>query len=180
MKQLLTSLLLFAVALSAAAQGQHIKFMGLPLDGTISQFEQKLVAKGFKNDRQLNAQIMEPFRVFRGTFAGHSAMVHINYDAKTKIVYRAKVIVESSTESACNSIFNEFYNNISNKYNDWYCEKNEVFGSSATYSWAGDIGEIDLFRTEDYDVYPNAYYVHIDYYDAINNAKHEESNSSDF
>ena len=46
MKKIITLLLLF-VALSVQAAGGHLKFLGIPLNGPISAFQTKLVAKGY-------------------------------------------------------------------------------------------------------------------------------------
>ena len=49
MKRILLYIILLLTFVSAKAQVSHISFMGIPLDGTISMFEQKLFAKGLKD-----------------------------------------------------------------------------------------------------------------------------------
>ena len=49
---LLTCLFAFPI-LSVAQSQEHLKFMGIPLDGTITQFQAKLQAKGVNYDTQV-------------------------------------------------------------------------------------------------------------------------------
>lgn len=49
MKKLIALLLLFAVAVSAEAQREVTKFLGIPVDGTKSEMIRKIKAKGFRS-----------------------------------------------------------------------------------------------------------------------------------
>ena len=54
MKRILSFFVMLVLTLGVMAQTQHMKFMGIPLNGTISAFHQKLVAKGCKPDVEYN------------------------------------------------------------------------------------------------------------------------------
>jgi len=87
---------IFLFMLSVCANAQHMKFLGIPLDGTINSFHEKLVAKGYKPDTQYNAQCAPGGRLFLGTFFGKEAAIHTYYNPKTKIIYRAKACIEDN------------------------------------------------------------------------------------
>ena len=49
MKKIISVLCVFCLCMAVSAQ-QHMKFMGIPLDGTIDNFAMKLKAKGITYD----------------------------------------------------------------------------------------------------------------------------------
>ena len=69
MKKVILSFILFIVALAGNAQVKHMSFYGIPIDGTVDDFQMKLVRKGFeaavwKNDVYLEGTYMgEPIRL---------------------------------------------------------------------------------------------------------------------
>ena len=87
MKRLLSTLfcLLLVVAAFAQNASEHLKFMGIPITGTLSQFQAKLIAKGCKVNKQASAYSPNGQRVLNGTFAGKKAKIIIFYDTKSKI-----------------------------------------------------------------------------------------------
>lgn len=94
MKKLLFTLccMIFAIA-SFAQSNVHIKFMGIPVTGTIAQFQAKLVAKGCTYNKVASASISNGTRAFKGTFVGNKVDIYVYYDTNTKIVYRTKAVV---------------------------------------------------------------------------------------
>ena len=48
MKKYITLIILSLLAITIHAQTEHAKFMGIPINGTITQFQQKLQAKGIQ------------------------------------------------------------------------------------------------------------------------------------
>ena len=60
-------MLLFVLMLSISIQAQeHLKFMGIPIDGSVEKFAKKLEAKGLKKVSKPNERVM-----LAGTFAGN-------------------------------------------------------------------------------------------------------------
>lgn len=59
-------LVLTLTILSLSAQSEHLKFKGVPIDGTLKEFASKLVAKGFTLLSQDNNAV-----TMMGNFAGH-------------------------------------------------------------------------------------------------------------
>lgn len=47
MKHLLTSLLLFFAVGICSAQSEHMKFKGIPMEGSLNSFVDKLKSKGY-------------------------------------------------------------------------------------------------------------------------------------
>lgn len=99
MKKLLFTLccMIFAIA-SFAQSNVHIKFMGIPVTGTIAQFQAKLVAKGCTYNKVASASISNGTRAFKGTFVGNKVDIYVYYDTNTKIVYRTKAVVSGVSE----------------------------------------------------------------------------------
>ena len=61
------------------AQTEHMKFMGIPLNGTISSFQSKLLSKGIKYDEVLSRHLGVGCRCFNGNFSGEKANIYVYY-----------------------------------------------------------------------------------------------------
>jgi len=173
------------MAISINAQTEHVKFMGIPLNGTITQFQQKLQAKGIEHDQEGSRELGPGSRLFKGTFAGEKAEIYINYDANTKIVYRGKAVVRCLSLSIANQLYENLRINLENKYDRFEPIKRT---SSDGYSIMnlgipgsnGDlIGEVDIWVSKNEYSYSFPYTVYIDYWDFYNNEKHESSINDD-
>lgn len=183
---------------------EHLKFMGIPINGTITQFQSKLLAKGCTLDRKLNSYLPVGQRAFKGKFVSNDVDITAFYDEKTKVVYRVKAIICGVSESIAEQEYNKLKEMLSQKYGTTWClegihEKKESISrlvpcsnfnpldidpdaniglSPASYGFKG---EIDLFISKDDNVfrYPYNFNVHIDYTDAINSEKHSNQNLED-
>lgn len=184
MKKLLFTLCcLFFTMASCAQANAHIKFMGIPLTGTIAQFQTKLVAKGCTYDKAASSSISTGTRAFKGTFVGNKVNIYVYYDTKTKIVYRIKAVVSGVSEDIAEQEYSKIKNLLSQKYGasseDMYVGtmngKESVSFVSANEEGKVN-GSIDLFITQDEETWVRApfnYNLHIDYNDLINTNKHE-------
>lgn len=73
--------LFISVSLSAQSKSNpHLKFMGIPINGSITNFQNKLIAKGFKYDKAGSMALETPTRIFKGQFAGETAQLFVYYD----------------------------------------------------------------------------------------------------
>ena len=184
MKKLLFPLcfMIFAIA-SFAQTNAHIKFMGIPITGTIAQFQAKLVAKGCTYDKVTSSSISNGTRAFKGTFIGNKVDIYVYYDTKTKIVYRTKAVVSGVSEEMAEQKYSRIKDLLSQKYGsdtgDMYVG---IQGGKESVSFisANDEGEIngsiDLFISQDEETWiraPYNYNLHIDYNDKINTSKHD-------
>lgn len=163
------------VSLFCAAQSEHMKFMGIPLDGTINTFQSKLAAKGLKPDVQLNRKLEVGVRAFNGSFAGHKADIYVYYDEKTKIVYRAKACIDSENNNIAEQTFKTFKSQIEDKYYSQYIINTDTYDGHESIHYLMLFGVIDLYFSTYTDAYPTLYCVHIDYYDITNYNKFNNS-----
>ena len=179
--------MLCLLAFCCPVQAQHMKFMGIPLTGTITQFQGKLQAKGMKYNKTTSQMFPSGIRAFSGNFAGEKASVYVYYDPSTKIVYRAKAVIGYYSESLCEQKYEEMKSMLSTKYSDAYetsdyREGHEVY-HYVTYERKSDevkiYGTIDLYVTdaEFWDDYKQ--YLHIDYSDYKNSLSNDDSKMND-
>lgn len=173
MKRFLSLFVMLVLTLGVMAQTQHMKFMGIPLNGSISAFHQKLVAKGCKPDVEYNKTSPVGRRAFDGIFFGEKAEIYVYYNTETKVVYRAKACIDRDSEDMIIRIYNEVKSALEEKYPDAYMSEVEHNGYDSVGFYT-DQGWIDLYVTKDV-VYADKYYLHIDYYDVVNFKKNEKS-----
>ena len=178
MKRIFSFFVMLVLTLGVMAQTQHMKFMGIPLDGTISAFHQKLVAKGCKHNVEVSNVVGAGSRVFVGTFFGEEASIHVYYNAKTKVVYRAKACIERSSEDNIIRKYNEVKSALEEKYPDAYMVKSEDYGYDSLTFYTGQ-GSIGLYVAKYDNVYSTVYSLHIDYFDKVNFKKNENSKMND-
>lgn len=88
MKKIFFVWLLALVSILGYAQNltEHMSFMGIPINGTITQFQTKLQGKGCALDRITNSQLGVGCRAFTGKFVDNKVNIFVYYDEKTKIV----------------------------------------------------------------------------------------------
>ncbi|MCI6840444.1 MAG: hypothetical protein MR900_11275 [Prevotella sp.] len=190
MKKLLFTLcyLLYAIA-SLAQANTHIKFMGIPVTGTIAQFQGKLIAKGCTYDKKFSASLPNGSRAFTGIFVGNKAHIYVYYDIKTKIVYRTKAVISGVSEDIADQEYSKIKVLLSQKYGSdsehMYTGTKDDKEATSFISTNDDEeidGEIDLYITMDEQTwvrYPYNYNLHIDYNDRINTSKHNSQQFDD-
>ena len=184
MKKIVISFFLLMITVCSFAQTEHVKFMGIPLNGTIQQFHQKLVGKGCKHDVKLSGMMAKGTRAFNGTFAGNKATIFVYYDENTNIVYRAKAVINCSGDGIRDGQFNDIKNLLDTKYGTLLSEKGShedydaysyiIFSDNADEM----IGHVDLYVTKQEFGY-HEYSLHVDYYDYANNLKHDRKRLDD-
>lgn len=116
MKKLFLILFLALAVITASAQTEHMKFLGIPIDGTISSFTSNLHVKGFYFDRESNKETPADMRVLKGTFHSRLVKVAVFFDSKTSTVYEVKVMFDSYDADDLKSLRAELETAISSKY----------------------------------------------------------------
>lgn len=186
-KLLLALFCLFTIM--ASAQNGHLKFMGIPLNGSINEFSAKLAAKGIKISTDSKIFPVGT-RSFDGVFMGKKANIYVYYTPSTKIVYRAKACIEYGNEDIIKSLYNETKSLLSDKYygfedsgtHNGY-EAWELFVSrypdDKEMVWFRCYGNISLYISKYTDTYPTTYTLHIDYTDQINDDKNDNAKQDD-
>jgi len=69
---------------------EHLVFMNVPLNGTIENFHNKMIAKGLRIS-PFNKQAGKGVRAYDGDFAGLKSIICILYDPNSKLVHSALV-----------------------------------------------------------------------------------------
>ena len=108
-------MIILAVLMTVSVNSQHLKFMGIPIDGNINRFSAKMSAKGFSIS-PINRYTGPGQRVMRGTFFDQPAEIWINYNISTKIVYSVRVQFFSEDSDVCGSFMKEIKKVIEDKY----------------------------------------------------------------
>ena len=108
--------LFFAIACFFVVEAKHFEFMGIPINGTITNFQQKLKAKGFTYDAKESKTLEAGGRAYKGTFSGKKCQLMVSYSTLTKQVYMVCVFIKSSTWDEVRSHYNYFQLLFTEKY----------------------------------------------------------------
>ena len=178
---------------------EHLCFMSIPINGTITQFQSKLQSKGCVLDRAVSNSLNVGCRAFTGKFVDNKVNIFVFYDEKTKSVYKVKAVLSGTSEDIADQQYEKIKNLLLTKYGSTFCNygtqtekesfavlvasKNLRENTDSSYSLAanGFKGEVDLYITKDdtYLRYPFLFNLHIDYIDAINSEKHQNQSLED-
>ena len=119
MKRILIALLFVFSCIGVMAQNanEHLKFMGIPINGTLESFTQKLVAKGLKREHAWDNALL-----LKGTFAGKSGSgVCVMRVPSRNIVYKVVVCLPSKdTWEWLENDYKEFKEMLTTKYGEPY------------------------------------------------------------
>ena len=124
MKKIISILFALCLCMVASAQ-QHMKFMGIPLDGTIDNFALKLKAKGMTFDAAKSKTAGQGCRVFNGTFMGEKATINVAYNPKSKMVFSAVVEMQYPTVESAHIPFLNLTESLQQKYPNTTPEENK-------------------------------------------------------
>lgn len=186
MKKLIFCFVLSMFAFVANAQ-KHLSFMGIPLNGSVTSFQQKLAAKKVWPDKELNALLSVGMRAFNGPFSGYDSKICVYYNEKSKNVYRAKATITYTDENITLDRYDEFKKLLCEKYKTGRFLEGTKDGYYTYTIIVPDekdpeniIGEIDLYISK-FELTPieYQYILHIDYVDWANRDKNKEEKLSD-
>ena len=166
------------IAMLAQAQTEHMKFMGIPLNGTIDQFQVKLQNKDIRHDVQGSKNLRKGCRLFKGYFAGELADFYVYYNEKSRNVYRAKAVIERNDVEDCKRLLNRFKDMLISKYPSAEGEEGTQDGYPSyslglldnPFSDFKYMGSISLYIG--YSMY--SYFLHIDYEDYANSRANQQ------
>ena len=122
MKKIISVFFVLCLCMAASAQ-QHMKFMGIPLDGTIDDFSVKLKAKGVTYDATESKAAGKGIRKFCGTFMGEKATFTVFYNYKSKIVFSAVAELYYPTVESAHTPFVNLNDQLQQKYPDSTCKE---------------------------------------------------------
>lgn len=101
MKKILVVMALF-VAMAANAQTEHLKFKGVPIDGTLSQYTQRMKEKGFTYLGTENGMSL-----LEGDFAGFKSCLVVVYTLKNKDLV-SFIVVKFQEYDTWSAIYNNY------------------------------------------------------------------------
>ncbi len=185
MKKITLSLIACLISLMVSAQVEHLKFMGIPLNGTITSFQAKLHEKGVKYDPTGSRQLGIGSRCFKGTFSNEKAYFYVYYNEKTKIVYRAKAVITCYSKEDGNRKFATFYGMLKSKYSDGEFYDGEQEGHPTlsilvpSSKQENALGHVGLYISNSLEPYINEVYLHVDYEDFVNKNSNQKKNMDD-
>ena len=139
MKKIISVLFAICLCMAASAQ-QHMKFMGIPLDGTVDNFALKLKAKGITYDAAESKSADAGTRIFYGKFMGEKARFIVFYNYKSKIVFSAAVELNYPTVESAHTPFVNLSDQLQQKYPDATCK-----------AYKGPDGDVDGMAMDIYD-----------------------------
>ncbi len=170
--QLFMFVFMFMLASISQAQNSHMKFAGIPLDGTIGQFQKKLEAKGYVVNSAVSTILPVGTRAFKGTFMGKKASVAVYYDDRTKIVYGAKAYFDELTEERANQELDNVRDLLSQKYLDGVIREGDEKPNFYMFTENGNV-YVYLRKDDTLLSYPYHYSLHLEYSDYENSQKHQ-------
>ena len=184
MKKTLLVILCCLFSITIQAQTEHLKFMGIPLNGSITAFQTKLQAKGIKYDAEGSRQLKVGCRCFKGSFSGEKADFYVYYNERTKVVYRAKAVITCLSKEKGEEKFDTFRSMLKSKYSDGYSNDSEQDGHPSLSilvpdsKLENDLGYVGMYITNPPYSFMDEVYLHIDYED-ISNKKVNQANNMD-
>ncbi|MBO7083242.1 MAG: hypothetical protein J6W30_05300 [Bacteroidales bacterium] len=106
----------FALVLFCTLSAQHLKFEGIPIDGSITNFQNQLSTKGISINSTKSKDAPLGQRVFNGKFQGYNSEITVFYGRKSKVVYKVKVVIESKKKEKIQNILDKSLKKIEDKY----------------------------------------------------------------
>lgn len=115
MKKIISVLFALFICLSISAQ-EHMKFMGIPLDGTIDNFALKLKTKGITCDVVKSKALGPGCKFYNGTFMGEKATFMVFFNAKSRVVFGVSVELSYSSPELALIPFANIFKQLIKKY----------------------------------------------------------------
>lgn len=166
---------------------KHLSFMGFPLNGSITSFQQKLATKSILPYKEFNATNPVGIKAFKGSFSGYESDVYVYFNEKSRNVYRAKACISNGQEDIVLDRYDEFKKLLCEKYKSCkYIEGSQngyfsfcIFVRSENNE-ENIMGEIAVYiSSHELLVGVNQYVLHIDYIDWANKNKNKAEKMSD-
>jgi len=184
MKKLFVTFIICCISLGINAQVEHMKFMGITMNCSIGEFQNQLSRKGVKYDAKASRKMPDACRCFKGTFSGEKADIFVYYNAKTKVVYRAKAVIPCPTKDLGQQMFDTFRDMLKTKYSDQVATDTDFEGNPAMSILVTDskieytMGFVNLYISSPYS-FMDEVYLHVDYKDSLNEQYNENRNMDD-
>ena len=173
---------LILINVQAQESKGHVKFMGIELNGTITDFQTKLLNKGLTVSPQSKQQ-PTGVRLFDGTFSGEDAQIVVWYNPRNKEVYRAKAVISRYGKDLIEQLQRNMERKLDTKYGTEYKHSEEVeddhLQKFIQHSYLVENGTIDLFIVSTGYSAQNNFFLHVDYKDMVNFNKNTQDEMDD-
>ena len=173
---------LMVLNVQAEEPKEHLKFMGIQLNGTITDFQTKLLAKGLTVSPQSKQQPIGT-RMFDGTFSGEKAQIIVWYNPRSKEVFRAKAIISRYGKDLVEQLKRSMERKLDAKYGTEHKQTEEVqddfLQKFMQHSYFVENGTIDLFVVSTGYISQSDFFLHVDYKDMINFKKNTQDEMDD-
>lgn len=116
MKKCILLLMVSLFTLTSFSQTEHMKFMGIPIDGPLKNFCSQLKKKGFVRDPYETKH--KDSRIYIGEFAGHNSKVFVYSDSKSDNVHSVIVNISSFEEDIAFIIYKNLKELLIEKYRE--------------------------------------------------------------
>lgn len=174
----------FLAFTSLISFAQHFQFMGIPIDGTLDEFEQRIKEKGFEAvDNGELATIFEAFRNqfdqrwYLGVYAGYQTNVLVSSTPHSNLVYSVLVVKLFKDYESAKRMVDFIKKVIAEKYT---IDKvsNESDERTTFEVGLGDI-VVQISNISDNPIFNNNYSVMIMYFDIKNTTLRNDEARSD-
>lgn len=173
---------MISIIVQAQESKTHLKFMGIELNGSVTDFQSKLLAKGLSVSPQSKQQ-PTGIRVYDGTFSGEDAQIVVWYNPRSKEVYRAKAIINRYGKDLVEQLLRSMERKLDAKYGTENKHSEEVeddhLQKFVQHSYLEENGSIDLFIVSTGYSSQSDYFLHIDYKDKENFIKNTQDEMDD-
>lgn len=168
---LLTLFCITSMIAFSQSEVTHLKFMGIELDGTINEFQEKLLKKGVTIDPD-SKLLPNGMRLYKGSFSGEEAQIVVFYNPQSKTVYRAKAIITRYGKDSIEQLISKFESKLDLKYGTenkhTSSERDDNFNTFNQYAYKVDNGFIGLMIVAGDGRRYREFDLHIDYQDNLN------------
>ena len=115
MRRLHLSILFCLLTVLSYGQTKHLTIMGIPITGSITTFQQKLLAKNYRLNTKENKSLPVGQREFKGRFSGHDCALRAYYFPDDKTVYKVRVAIDFLSASNADNAYKEIKKKPSEK-----------------------------------------------------------------
>jgi len=182
MKKFSLTFLLCLMTILSYGKTKHLTAMGIPITGSITTFQQKLLAKNYRLDTKENKTLPVGEREFKGRFSGHECSLRAYYFPDEKTVYRVRVVIYFLSASNADNAYEEIKRNLLRKYKNASVKTGSRDGHESISVMIIDddddiLGFVDLLVFEGDDTYESILVV--GYTDMDGSVKEEKNNTDD-
>jgi hypothetical protein len=108
--------LVICILCSISAYAVHFSFLGIPIDGTIENFDKQIRAKGFVSSADFSEADTNNQRWYEGTFANEEVVVLVRATHKSNKVHTVSVTHFCDSDKDMYDIFSDWSGSLTRKY----------------------------------------------------------------